>query len=81
VSANREPKTVSQNFTRGSEIWWHQANLFFVAARNALVISLIVGLAVAFGFMSWKAKDHEVRQLIDYSWSSLWDEVGLPQAA
>lgn len=44
--AEREEKGSMGNFSRGAELWMHQARLFVVAIWSAVLISLVVGVAV-----------------------------------
>ncbi|MDB5770944.1 MAG: TraD, partial [Burkholderia sp.] len=44
--ASREKGSMG-NFSRGAELFMHQARLFVVAIRTAVLISLVIGLAVA----------------------------------
>ena len=44
--AKREEKSSVGNFSRGAEIWMHQARLFVVAIWTVLIISLLIGTLV-----------------------------------
>lgn len=44
--AEREQKGSMGNFSRGAELWMHQARLFVVAIWSAVLISLVLGVAV-----------------------------------
>ena len=42
----REQKGAMGNFSRGAELWMHQARLFAVAIWTAVLISVLLGLGL-----------------------------------
>lgn len=51
--ANRADKTIIESFSRGAELWVHQARLFAVAIWTVLLLSIFAGLLAA-GFAIYK---------------------------
>lgn len=45
--ANRADKTIIESFSRGAELWVHQARLFAVAIWTVLLLSILAGLLAA----------------------------------
>ncbi len=52
--AKREEKGSAGNFSRGAELWMHQARLFVVAIWTVVLISILGGLAVTTAYF-WNA--------------------------
>lgn len=52
--AKREDKGSAGSFSRGAELWMHQARLFVVAVWTVVLISVVAGLGVA-GAYFWNA--------------------------
>ncbi len=52
--AKREEKGSAGNFSRGAELWMHQARLFVVAIWTVVLISILAGLAVTTAYF-WNA--------------------------
>lgn len=73
----REPKGTSLTFTRGSEIWWHQANLLIVAARNAVIVSLVVCAAFCWLYVEFFFPKDRFDQFLQYSTLMGWESIGL----
>ncbi len=48
--AQRDEKGGASSFSRGAELWMHQARLFMVATWTVFLISLLVGLVVAISY-------------------------------
>lgn len=45
-----EGKLITGSFSRGAELWMHQARLFFVAIWTVVFISMVIGLIVTCGY-------------------------------
>ena len=52
--AKREEKGSAGNFSRGAELWMHQARLFVVAIWTVVLIAILAGLAVTTAYF-WNA--------------------------
>lgn len=52
--AKREEKGSAGSFSRGAELWMHQARLFVVAIWTVVLISILAGLAVTTAYF-WNA--------------------------
>lgn len=48
--AKREEKTNAGSFSRGAELWMHQARLFMVAIVTVVVIAILAGMAVTVAY-------------------------------
>jgi type IV conjugative transfer system coupling protein TraD len=64
------------HFTRGTEIAWHQAHMFFASIRRAVLVWLFVAIAVAGLFGATRLSAVDRSNLIEYAWAKVlvgWD--------
>lgn len=62
--AKREEKGSAASFSRGAELWMHQARLFAVAICTVVLISVIAGLAVSAAYF-WSATTADEKYAIE----------------
>jgi hypothetical protein len=56
---HRADKGSVGSFARGAELWMHQARMFVLAIWTAVIISMVVGAAVAGGYFYRNSSDVE----------------------
>jgi type IV conjugative transfer system coupling protein TraD len=71
----RPPRGGIRDFTRGSEIWWHQAVLFLVSAKNAVLLCGFIGLVFFVSLSALKTNGSDIKRLIEYSRASLMESM------
>lgn len=71
MKAERKPIRGGGSFTRGAEIWMHQARLSVGAMGTALIVSLIVGVMVGV-FYFYAASSEAERTALDQNIHAQW---------
>jgi type IV conjugative transfer system coupling protein TraD len=76
LNSARAPRGAIRDFTRGSEIWWHQAVLFLVSFKNAVLLCLVIGFLFFLLLVVTKTTGKDFKRLIEYSKASLMVSMG-----
>lgn len=78
--SKREDKGAMGSFTRGGELWMHQARLFSKAIITVLVISIIFGLMAGIGYFYQSSTKSERYGLSRYVIGKLREDFSLTKA-
>jgi type IV conjugative transfer system coupling protein TraD len=69
------------DFTRGTEIAWHQAHMFFASVRRAIIVGLIVGVGLTTYLCATKLTSTERSLLFQYGSAKAFTALSLGAGA